>query len=412
MVGPRRVVVTGLGVVCPHGDDVLEMFEAVYAGRSAIRLVETGDERLGARIPLAATDFDPDDEIPKAASVFMARAAQMALVATGRALTAAGLAPGASVLEEAGIFLGSGLGGSEVLQRAYRTYFVRGRRRIRPATVPMIMASGPASHISMRFGIRGPTHTYSVACASAAVAIGEAFRSIRHGYTDLVIAGGAEAMLNDGSVAAWESVGVVAQEHALGAEFSSRPFDAERSGLVLGEGSAILVLEAADRAEARGAVPLAEIVGFGSTADAHHLTDPTVEGQVRCMRAALAEAGVEPCEVGYVNAHATGTLNGDPVEIEAMKRVFGDGVASVPISSTKAVHGHLVGASAALEGVITILALQQGRVPPTAHLTAPDPACDLDCVPIHGREAPDLSLALSNSFAFGGSNVTLAFRRV
>lgn len=411
-MAPRRVVVTGLGVVCPHGDDVFEMFEAVYAGRSAIRLVQTGDERLGVRLPLATADFDPDEEIPKSASVFMARSAQMAVVAAGRALDAAGLIRDGHAPEEAGVFLGSGLGGSEVLQRAYRTYFVRGSRRVRPTTVPMIMASGPASHISMHFATRGPTHTYSVACASAAVAIGEAFRSIRHGYTDIAIAGGAEAMLNDGTVGAWESVGVVAREHASGAEFSSRPFDAERTGLVLGEGSAILVLEAAARAEARGAIALAEVVGFGSTADAYHLTEPSVDGQVRCMRAALAEAEVEPREVGYVNAHATGTITGDPVEIEAMKRVFGDVAATVPITSTKAVHGHLVGASGALEGAITVIALQTGRVPPTAHLTALDPACDLDCVPIHGREAPDLSLALSNSFAFGGANVTLVFRRI
>jgi 3-oxoacyl-[acyl-carrier-protein] synthase II len=264
----------------------------------------------------------------------------------------------------------------------------------------------------MQFGLRGPAHTYSIACASASVAIGEAFRSIRDGYSEVVVAGGAEAMLNDGSVAAWQALGVIAEEHADGAKRSCRPFDSERTGLVLGEGAATLILESEARVAARGAKAVAEVVGFGASSDAHKLTEPSVEGQERAIRAALEDAGLSADRVGYINAHATGTPAGDPVEIEAVKRVFGAAAQSVAISSTKSMTGHLVGASGALECAITAMALQQRRIPPTAHLTVPDPACDLDCVAGVGHAAPDLEVALSNSFAFGGSNATLALRRV
>ncbi len=304
-----------------------------------------------------------------------------------------------------------GLGGAEILQRSYRTYFEQQSRRVRPTTVPLIMASGPASQVCMRFGIHGPAHTYSVACASSSVAIGEGFRSIRDGYAEVVIAGGAEAMLNDGSVAAWQAVGVIAKEHSDGAQASCRPFDLERTGLVLGEGAATLVLESEERAEARGTELLAEIVGFGASSDAHKLTEPSVDGQERAMRNALEDAEVRPDDVGYINAHATGTPAGDPVEIEAIKRAFGAAAQGVAISSTKSMHGHLVGASGALECGITVLALHERRIPPTANLTVSDPACDLDCVAGAGRDTPELEVAISNSFAFGGSNATLVLRR-
>ena len=263
----------------------------------------------------------------------------------------------------------------------------------------------------MQFGIHGPAHTYSIACAASSVAIGEAFRSIRDGYSDVVIAGGAEAMLNDTSVAAWQAIGVLATEHSDGAPMSCRPFDLERTGLVLAEGAAILILESEQRATARGATSLAEVVGFGASSDAHKLTEPSVGGQVRAMRNALEDAGLPPDVVGYINAHATGTATGDPVEIEAIKRVFGAAAQDLAVSSTKSVHGHLVGASGALECAITALALHGCRIPPTAHLTVPDPACDLDCVAGVGRDAPGLEVALSNSFAFGGSNASLVLKR-
>ena len=410
-MGGRRVFVTGLGFVSPHGEDPAAVFERICLGESAIRMVRSGTPEMGTDVLLASIDFEPGDRINKVDRLFMARAAQMAVVATRNALEDSGLMAEGHGPEEAGVFMGCGLGGAEVLQRSYSIYFERRTRRGRPTTVPMIMASGPASQVCMQFGIYGPAHTYSIACASSSVAIGEGFRSIRDGYADVVIAGGAEAMLNDGSVAAWQAVGVIAKEHADGAGASCRPFELERTGLVLGEGAATLILESEQRATARGADLLAEIIGFGASSDAHKLTEPSVDGQERAMRNALEDAGLPIDVVGYINAHATGTPAGDPVEIEAIKRAFGAAAQAVAVSSTKSMHGHLVGASGALECGITALALHRRRIPPTANLTLPDPACDLDCVAGVGRDAPDLEVALSNSFAFGGSNATLVLRR-
>ena len=410
-MGGRRVFVTGLGLVSPHGEDPAAIFERICLGESAIRMVRSGTPEMGADVLLASIEFEPGDRINKVDRLFMARAAQLAVVATRNALEDSGLLAEGRGPEEAGVYMGCGLGGAEVLQHSYSIYFQRHTRRGRPTTVPMIMASGPASQVCMQFGIYGPAHTYSIACASSSVAIGEAFRSIRDGYIDVVIAGGAEAMLNDGSVAAWQAVGVIAKEHADGAGASCRPFDLERTGLVLGEGAATLILESEERAAARGAECLAEIVGFGASSDAHKLTEPSVDGQERAIRNALEDAGLPADAVGYINAHATGTPAGDPVEIEAIERAFGAAAQDVAISSTKSMHGHLVGASGALECAITALALQERRIPPTANLTVPDPECDLDCVPGVGRDAPDLEAALSNSFAFGGSNATLVLRR-
>ena len=406
-----RVFVTGLGFVSPHGEDPAGIFEKICLGESAIRMVRSGTPEMGADVLLASIDFEPGDRIDKVDGLFMARAAQMAVVATRNALEDSGLLAEGRGPEEAGVYMGCGLGGAEILQGCYSIYFERRTRRGRPTTVPMIMANGPASQICMQFGIHAPAHTYSIACASSSVAIGEAFRSIRDGYTDVAIAGGAEAMLNDGSVAAWQAVGVIAKEHADGAEASCRPFDLERTGLVLGEGACTLIFESEKRAAARGVEPLAEIVGFGASSDAHKLTEPSVDGQERAIRNALEDAGLTADAVGYINAHATGTPAGDPVEIEAIKRAFGAAAQGVAVSSTKSMHGHLVGASGALECAITALALNERRLPPTANLTAPDPACDVDCVAGVGRDAPELEVALSNSFAFGGSNATLVLRR-
>ncbi len=407
----RRVFVTGIGLVSPHGEDPTDVFDGLCRGESAIRMVRTGTPELGTDILLATTDFEPGDRIKKLDLVFMARAAQMAVVATKNALEDADLLIEGSGPEQASVRIGCALGGAEIIERSYKTYFQRNSRRGRPTSVPMIMASGPASHISMQLGIHGPAHTYSIACASSSVAIGEAFRSIRDGYLDVVIAGGAEAMLNDGSVAAWERIGVLATERKDGAQLSCRPFDLERTGLVLGEGAAILILESEQRVSERGAKTVAEIVGFGASSDAYKLTEPSVDGQAQAVRNALEDAGLPPNRVGYINAHATGTPAGDPIEIEAVKRVFGSAAQDVAISSTKSMHGHLVGASGALECAVTALALREQRIPPTAHLTLSDPMCDLDCVAGVGRDVQDLEVALSNSFAFGGSNATLVLRR-
>lgn len=407
----RRVFVTGLGLVAPHGQDPGDVFDRLCRGESAIRLVRSGADELAADVLMAAAELDARELIPNQQRLFMARVSQMAVVAAHGALTRAGLLGEGAAPREAGIYVGCGLGGAEAFEDGYRYYWLKRSRRFKPSTVPLIMANAPAAHISMRFGIVGPAHTYSIACASSTVAIGEAFRALRDGYLDVALAGGAEAMLNDGSVCAWERLGVLARPHAEGPHASSRPFDRERTGFVLGEGGVMLALETEERVAARGVRPVAEIVGYGTSSDAFNLTEPSVDGQERAMRAALADAGVAPEQVGYLNAHATATPAGDAVEIEAIERVFGRGAPGLAVSATKSMHGHLVGAAGALECAITALALQRRRVPPTAFLTAPDPPSDLDLVPGVAREAPALEIALSNSFAFGGSNAALVLRR-
>jgi 3-oxoacyl-[acyl-carrier-protein] synthase II len=360
---------------------------------------------------LSPVDFDPDPLIPKLQGRYMARVSKMAVVAAHHALEASGLLVSGAGPAEAGIYMGCGLGGADELQSHYERYLADPPRRVRAASTPMVMASAPASQISMQYGILGPTVTYSMACVSSAVAIGEAFRAIRHGYVDTVLAGGAEAQLNAGTLAGWRELSVLASEHPTGAEASSRPFDKHRTGLVLGEGAIVLVLESESAARARGVEVLAEVVGYGASSDAFNLTEPCPDGQARAMRLALEDAALSGERIGYVNAHATGTLSGDRVEAEAIRSTFGGHTDKLAVSSTKSVHGHLVGAASALEAALTVRSLQTGRIAPTANLTDPDPECDLDCVPLVGRESSDLEYALSNSFAFGGSNATLVLRK-
>jgi 3-oxoacyl-(acyl-carrier-protein) synthase len=402
--------VTGIGLVSPHGGDPDEVFERLYAGESVIRKVRTGGEESSADVLLAVAEFDPAGAIPKTQLFLMDRNSQMAVVAARDAMLNAKLLAEDRGPAAAGIYMGCGLGGANAMQDAYRIYYQRKSRKVKPSSVPLIMANAPASHISMRYAILGPSFTYSIACSSSAVAIGEAFRAIRDGYLDCAVAGGTESMLNDGAIVAWEALSVLAKEHPDGPAASSRPFAKDRSGFVLGEGAATLVLEEANTAHARGARPIAEIVGFGASSDAHNLTQPAVDGQVRAIRAALADADLAPEAIGYVNAHATATPAGDKIEIDALKQAFGAHARRLAVSATKSMHGHLVGAAGALEFAITVLALNKRRLPPTANLTLPDPECDLDCIPCKGRSA-EVEYALSNSFAFGGSNAVLVARR-
>jgi len=410
-VPSRRVLVTGMGFVTPHGDDADLIFDRVYAGESAIRTIRSGREEVAADVLVGTADWSPDEVTPLQ-KVAMDPVAQMALVAARRALGQAGLDQHDETLSAAGIYMGCGLGGAESHEEGYDEYHRRSSRKVRPSIVPRVMANAPAAHISMTWGIRGPSHTFSVACSSSAAATGEAFRAIRDGYLDCALAGGAEAMLCAPILVAWEAMGVIAKEHPDGPAASVRPFDLARTGFALAEGAGVLVLEAEEHARARGATPLGEVVGYGATSDAFNLTQPSMEGQAQAMKAALADAGIDAEAVGYVNAHATGTKVGDIAEIHAIKEAFGAHAARLAVSATKSMHGHLVGAAGAVEMGLTLMGLARGRVPPTANLTDPDPECDLDCVPLLGRELPDLEYALSNSFAFGGSNVSLVARRV
>ena len=283
----RRTFITGIGLVSPHGDDLNDVFDRVFAGESAVQKVQVARNGSKRDMLLSPVDFDPGDLIPKIRGRYMARASKMAVVAAHHALKGSGLLVSGAGPANAGIYIGCGLGGSEELQAHYERFLADPPKRLRAATTPMIMASGPASHISMTYGILGPSVTYSMACVSSAVAIGEAFRAIRHGYLDTALAGGAEAQLNAGTLASWGELSVLAREHATGVEASSRPFDTQRTGLVLGEGSIVMVLESESAARARGVEPLAEIVGFGISSDAHNLTKPCPVGQASSMRLAL-----------------------------------------------------------------------------------------------------------------------------
>jgi 3-oxoacyl-(acyl-carrier-protein) synthase len=407
----NRVFVTGIGLVSPHGNDPNKVFDKIYRGESAIEMIRSGTPEFGSDVLVASAKFDPTGIISKPHQVFMDRVSQMAVVAAHHALENSGLLSDGTDLSSTAVYTGCSLGGSQTMENAYKRYFnkIRGAR---PTTVPLVMPNAPAGHISMRHKLRGPSQNYSIACASSSTAIGEAFRAIRDGYQERVVTGGTEAMLNDGSICSWEALTVLAKEHPEGAHASCRPFSKDRTGLVLGEGASILILESEAMVEKRNAQPLAEIVGFGSSSDAHNLTQPSAEGQVRAMRIALNDAEIDLTEIGYINAHATGTGAGDKVEIDAIKLLFEDHAKNIAVSSTKSMHGHLLGAAGALEFAITVMALKNRQIPPTAHLKDQDPECDLDCVPFIGRSSPELNYALCNSFAFGGSNAVLIARHI
>ena len=399
----RRVVITGMGVCSPLGNTLEAFSEALFAGRSAIRLLECVADNGRIAVPAAVASFEPEAEFSKLELTTLDRFSQMALLAGRQALADY---PADLYGARTGVYLGCGMGGAAQIDTTYRDLFLKGVRRVRPVTVINIMANAAAGHLAIRHHLSGPNLTFSNACASSANALGEAMRAIRHGYIDAAVAGGAEALLVYGAVHSWNALGVLAKP-AEDVSTSCRPFSADRSGLVLGEGAALLLLEAEEQALARGATILAEVVGYGDSCDASHLTKPAAEGQVRAMRGALADAGLVSGSIGYINAHGTATRAGDVEEASAIRQVF---ASPPPVSASKSIHGHLLGASGALECVATVCALREQRLPPTMHLNAPDPQCDLDFVPNRSRAA-SFDYALTNSFAFGGSNASIILRR-
>ncbi|MDE3009930.1 MAG: beta-ketoacyl-[acyl-carrier-protein] synthase family protein [Pseudomonadota bacterium] len=408
----RRVAVTGWGVVSPFGEGVDPLMDAVNAGRSAVRaFAGRNDGPWPLRAAAWNDSYDPRAHFPLAQLNSLDRTTQLAVVAARAALAMAGR-DGMPHAEACGIHVGTGMGSAGTLDSTYRTYYADNNTRLRPLTVPTVMTNASAAQIALETGFAGANLTYSCACASSAVAIGEAVRRIRHGDAQLMLAGGSEALVVPSVVYAWEALRTLADVDAAAPSASCRPFSLRRSGLVLGEGAAFLVLEDWDAACARGARPLAEICGYGSGSDSGHLTRPTVEGQARAMAAALRDAALAPAAIGYINAHGTGTQANDSTESAAIRQVFGDLADHLPVSSTKAVHGHLLGAAAALELLVTLCALQSGLAPPTAHLDEPDPACALDHVRGAARRLPDITHAMSNSFAFGGTTGVLIARRV
>ncbi|MGO4394044.1 beta-ketoacyl synthase [Variovorax sp. M-6] len=396
------VAVTGLGVVAPHGDDHGRLFAALVRGDSALEPVfpELPKAAVAARVA-----FDESRWFTKLQLAGVDRVSQLAVAAADLAMRDAG-AIGELDPERLGVFAGCGMGGAAALEAAYR-----GGGRVPPLTIPAFMPSAPASHVAMRQRVQGPVLTYSVACASSSVAIAEAAKAVQRGDVDLAIAGGSEALVVPGVVLAWQAMQTLAGVRAGEEATAIRPFASDRSGFALGEGAAFLVLESAERARRRGARVYAELAGWGLSCDATHLTKPDAAGQARALRQALRQAGLQPRDIGYCNAHGTATRIGDVVERDALAEVWGGDLDRLRVSATKALHGHLLGAAGALEAVVTVLALQRRELPPSMHCETIDPACSLNLVTPGNSAAPELQAAISNSFAFGGTNSVLLFSR-
>lgn len=397
----NRVAITAVGIVSPFGRGPQATLDALRDGSSGIRHIRSFDaSALNCRI---AGEVPPETLSGTARG--QDRFTRLALLAAADAALAAGAFDSAP--ERVGVILGTGLGGCETLDAAYHRLYGE-NARVAPTSIPSSMYNAAAAAISNAVGARGISFAVSSACASSAHAIGLAFQMIRSGGADAILTGGADAPLTFGIVRAWEALRVLAIDNER-PENACRPFSADRKGIVLAEGAAVLVLESLERARRRGAEILGEIVGFGATSDAGHVTDPSSDGAARSMSGALESAALNPSDVGYINAHGTATRANDSTETTAIRAVFGSAADSIPVSSTKSMHGHAMGASGAVEIVSSLLALNDGFLPPTINLAAPDPACDLDYVPNTAREG-EVDVFLSNSFGFGGMNATIAVR--
>lgn len=401
----RRVVVTGLGVFCALGRNRTDFWQAISAGRSAIGPIESIDLgnmafKNGAQI----RDYDPATALENREDrTVLDPFAQFGLLSAQEAVRDAGISFDEALGARTAVITGCSAGGATCEDEAFESIYARGKKRAHPFSIPRMMANAAASRISMEFGLRGPVYNLSTACASATHALGLAYWTVRDGVADAALAGGSEALFTYGNLLAWDALRVVSPT-------TCRPFCKDREGMVLGEGGATLVLETLAGAKARGATILAELCGFGMSADAHHLTMASLEGPVAAMQLALDDGGIAPQDVTYVNAHGTGTIVNDPNEAKAIRQVFGAHADRLAVSSTKSMHGHALGASGAIEAVATVMGIAEGVIPPTANFTEADPECDLDFVPNEARPA-ELKVALSNSLAFGGLNAVIALRR-
>jgi 3-oxoacyl-(acyl-carrier-protein) synthase len=403
----RRVAVTGMGLFSPLGNSCAEALDNATAGRSAIRRIETPwSDRLAA--PLAAcVRFQGEEHFSPPRLRMLDRVSQLAVAAARQAIGEARVDLAAMNRERVGVFIGTGMGGALTTDEGYLALYQDGCERVKPFSVLLGMTNAPAAWIGIEYGLTGPNLTYSTACSSAAVSIGEAWLRMRRGEIDIAIAGGSEAPLSFGTMKAWEALRTLASEDPSNPSASCKPFSANRSGLVLGEGAAILVLEDRERAIERGASIHGEILGYGLSTDASHITRPTVAGQAAAMHAALRSGDIAADAIDSINAHGTGTQANDSVETAAIKEVFGERAYRVPVSGTKAIHGHLLGASGALELALALLALQEDVLLPTMHLEVPAPDCDLDYVPNLARRGAGARTVMSSSFAFGGTNAVL-----
>lgn len=406
----RRVAVTGLGIVSPVGNDATTYFSNLMCAASGIdRLSLECADRLTTRIA-GQVDIDPSQHLSPDRLNTLDRVSQFALIAAAQAVSDSGIVLHQAPTDRIGVYVGTGAGGISTIEDGYIQLYKLNATRARPLTVVMGMHNAPAAQVGISFGLRGPNITYSTACSSSTIAIGEAYRAIKAGHIVAAVAGGCEALLTLGMLRAWEALYTLAPEDPEDSSASCRPFSKDRQGLVLAEGAGMVFLEDVDLAIQRGAHIYAELRGYGANNDAMHLTKPQAESQAKAMVLALDDAGIGPKEIDYINAHGTATRVGDLAETEAIKLAFGSRAYDVPISSTKSLHGHLMGATGAVEFIAAVLAIHNRAIPPTAHLRVPDPACDLDYVANRGRTNEDIRTIMSNSFAFGGSNAVLIAR--
>ncbi|GAF19419.1 LOW QUALITY PROTEIN: 3-oxoacyl-[acyl-carrier-protein] synthase, KASII [Bacillus sp. JCM 19046] len=406
----RRVVVTGIGAVTPLGNDAATTWESAIAGKSGVGYLTRLDaDAFPMKVAAEIREFDPSEHIERKEARKMDRFTQFAVVAAKEALKDANFTITEENATRTGVWIGSGIGGMETYESQFRMFLEKGQRRVSPFFVPMMIPDMASGQVSIYTGAKGPNSCSVTACASGSNSIGDAFKVIQRGDADAMIAGGSEAPITNMAVAGFCSAKAVTTSD--NPETASRPFDVDRSGFVIGEGAGILILESLESAKARGASIYAEIVGYGSTGDAHHVTAPAPggEGGARACSCRI-DAGLAPEEISYINAHGTSTELNDSYETNAIKTVFGDHAYQVAISSTKSMTGHLLGAAGAVEAIFAVKAIKEGIVPPTVNLENPDPACDLDYVPNEARKM-NVDAVLSNSLGFGGHNASLVFKK-
>lgn len=399
-----RVVVSGIGVICGVGSTREEFWRGLIAGHSGFAPLTTVDATpLRFQLGSEVKSYNPLDYFAPKEADMVDRFAQFAVIAAREACFQSGIEWTPQLREDTAIVTGSCVGGKNTEDLGFVEIYQQDKTRVHPMTIPKTMANAGASAISLELGITGPAYTISTACSSSAHAIGQAFWMVRYGQCPVALAGGSEAPFSFGILRAWEAMRVVSPS-------ACRPFSKDRSGMILGEGGAMFVLESLEHCLARGGKPLAEIVGFGMSSDAHHITQPSAEGAAKAIRSALKDAGLPPAAIGYVNAHGTGTTANDATETRALHLAFGDHAGNLAISSTKSMHGHTLGAAGAIEAAATVLALGSGTLPPTISYNQADPECDLDYIPNAARKC-EVEYALSNSFAFGGLNAVLTIRK-
>ncbi|MVO99192.1 beta-ketoacyl-ACP synthase II [Paenibacillus lutrae] len=407
----NRVVITGVGVISSLGQDVDTFWGNLLAGKSGISEIESFDvSQYPTKIASSVKDFNPEDYIDKREARRMDRFVQLAVAASLNALKSSGL----NIQEDAdpervGVYVGSGIGGLSTWEEQHKILLEKGPKRVSPFFIPMMIANMASGQISMITGAKGPNSTAVTACATGTHSIGDSYKLIKYGEADVMICGGAEATISPTGVAGFCAMRAMSTRNDE-PEKASRPFDKDRDGFIMGEGAGILILESLEHAQKRGAHIYAEVIGYGMSGDAHHMTEPDPAGAARCMVKAIKDAGIAPEEVDYINAHGTSTPVGDKSETMAIKKAFGDHAYKVAVSSTKSMTGHLLGAAGGVEAVICGLTLQNGIIPATVNLDNPDPELDLDYVPNVPRKS-DVRIAMSNSFGFGGHNATLIFRK-